>query len=91
MITTQSIVSAFIKSKHGLPTAKQFEATFEGEPFEDQNTSILFIDDRKENVDAARACGLQAIQFKNHKQLVRDLHKYNICNKYFIRIENFII
>ena len=41
MITTQSIVSAFIKSKHGLPTAKQFEATFEGEPFEDQNNNAF--------------------------------------------------
>ena len=41
MITTQSIVAAFIKSKHGLPTAKQFEATFEGEPFEGQNDNAF--------------------------------------------------
>lgn len=34
---------------------------------------ILFIDDRKENVEAARKAGLLAIQFKNAKQLEEDL------------------
>ncbi|MEX0849285.1 MAG: hypothetical protein WD055_03580 [Candidatus Dependentiae bacterium] len=40
---------------------------------------ILFIDDKLENVQSARTCGLLAIQFKNHKQLKRDLHTYGIC------------
>lgn len=34
---------------------------------------ILFIDDKKENVEAARKAGLLAIQFKNAKQLEEDL------------------
>lgn len=34
---------------------------------------ILFIDDKKENVEAARKAGLLAIQFDNAKQLAEDL------------------
>ncbi len=45
----------------------------------DGDKHILFIDDRLENVEAARQCGLLAIQYKNSKQLIRDLHAYNIC------------
>ena len=41
MITTQSIVSAFINSKHGWAVAEQFEATFDGESFEEQNMNAL--------------------------------------------------
>jgi HAD superfamily hydrolase (TIGR01509 family) len=45
----------------------------------DGNKEILFIDDKLENVLSARKCGMLAIQFKNHKQLKRDLHTYGIC------------
>ncbi len=40
---------------------------------------ILFIDDKLENVAAARECGLLAIHFKSAKQLKRELHNYGIC------------
>jgi len=41
MITTQTIVSAFINAKHGWAVAEQFEATFDGEEFEEQNINAL--------------------------------------------------
>ena len=41
MITTQTIVSSFIKTKHGWAVAEQFEATFNGEEFEKQNINAL--------------------------------------------------
>jgi hypothetical protein len=41
MITTRTIVSAFINSKHGWAVSEQFEATFDGEDFEEQNTNAL--------------------------------------------------
>ena len=41
MITTQTIVSAFINSKHGWAVSEQFEATFDGEAFEEQNYNAL--------------------------------------------------
>jgi hypothetical protein len=52
MITTQTIVSAFINSKHGWAVAKQFEATFDGgEPFEEQNyNALLYIRDAVNNI-----------------------------------------
>lgn len=40
---------------------------------------LLFIDDKLENVNAARKAGLLAIHFKNPKQLRSALHKYGIC------------
>ena len=40
---------------------------------------ILFIDDKLENVEAARKAGLLAIHFKGHKQLRSALHEYGIC------------
>jgi hypothetical protein len=52
MITTQTIVSAFINSKHGWAVAEQFEATFDGgEPFEKQNyNALLYIRDAARDV-----------------------------------------
>lgn len=44
-----------------------------GEPAE----ATLFIDDRIENVDAARAVGLQAIQYTGHEEFLRTLHSAN--------------
>jgi FMN phosphatase YigB (HAD superfamily) len=40
---------------------------------------ILFIDDKLENVKAARNAGLLAIHYINHKQLLKALHSYDIC------------
>jgi len=52
MITTQTIVSAFINSKHGWAVAEQFEATFDGgEPFEEQNyNALMYIRDAVRDV-----------------------------------------
>lgn len=36
----------------------------------------VFLDDRLENVEAARAYGLHAIQFKSHEQSVKELNQY---------------
>ena len=36
----------------------------------------VFLDDRLENVEAARAYGLHAIQFESHKQGVEELKRY---------------
>lgn len=38
----------------------------------------LFIDDRQDNVDAARALGIEAVQFISPRQLERDLIEYGI-------------
>lgn len=40
--------------------------------------SCLFIDDLKANVEAARAVGMQAIQFQNHGDLVSELAELGI-------------
>lgn len=46
----------------------------------DNDKHILFIDDRLENVEAARAAGLLAIHFEGHKQLRAELRDaYGIC------------
>lgn len=44
-----------------------------------QDKHLLFIDDRLENVEAARKAGLLAIHYKDEKQLKKDLHNYGIC------------
>ena len=41
MITIQKMVSAFIGAKYGSSAAVQFEATFDGEEFEEQNMDVL--------------------------------------------------
>ena len=40
----------------------------------------LFIDDKAENCDAARASGMQAIHFETPAQLVNDLARYGVEN-----------
>jgi putative hydrolase of the HAD superfamily len=40
--------------------------------------ATLFIDDRIENVEAARAAGLQAIQYSSHEEFLRTFHKAHI-------------
>ena len=37
--------------------------------------SILFLDDREDNILAARAFGMQAIQYLNHEDFLRDMHQ----------------
>lgn len=39
-----------------------------------QPENILFIDDRWDNIKAARACGMHAIYFKNATQLLKEFH-----------------
>jgi FMN phosphatase YigB (HAD superfamily) len=38
----------------------------------------LFIDDRAENVEAARALGMQALQFTSVQKLAADIKSYNL-------------
>ena len=42
---------------------------------------ILFTDDRLDNIEAARACGIQAIQFSSEAQLINDLRKLGIASE----------
>ena len=37
--------------------------------------TILFIDDKAENTQAAEAAGLQAIRYDDHEQFVREMHR----------------
>jgi FMN phosphatase YigB (HAD superfamily) len=39
---------------------------------------VIFVDDKKKNVDAANACGLDGIRFTSAKQLKQDLEKRRI-------------
>ena len=41
-------------------------------------TTGLFIDDKSENCDAARASGMKAIHFETPAQLVNDLAQYGV-------------
>jgi hypothetical protein len=41
MKSLDQIIKAIINSEHGWAVADQFEATFNGEPFEEQNSSAL--------------------------------------------------
>ena len=41
MKTLDQVVKALINSEHGWAVADQFEATFNGEPFEEQNSNAL--------------------------------------------------
>lgn len=62
---------------HNLGLAKPDERIYRhaitavGEPAE----AILFIDDRPENVEAARTLGIQSIQYTSHEDFVREFHK----------------
>ena len=40
-MTILEIATAIVKAEHGWAVAEQFEATFEGEPFEEQNVNAL--------------------------------------------------
>lgn len=67
---------------HSLGIAKPDERIYRhaiaavGEPA----AATLFIDDRVENVDAARAVGLQAIQYTSHEDFLREFHKANFTS-----------
>lgn len=41
-------------------------------------TTVLFIDDKQYNIDAAATVGIRGIHFKNVKQLIRELKKHSI-------------
>ena len=62
---------------HNLGIAKPDERIYRhaiaavGEPA----TATLFIDDRLENIQAARALGLQAIQYTSHEDFLREFQK----------------
>lgn len=60
------------------PHVKFFEQIIENNNFDLNTTHVIFIDDKKANVKAARKTGMIGIQFKNPKQLERDLKKLGI-------------
>ena len=37
--------------------------------------SILFVDDKMENIEAARAAGMQAIQYRDHDSFEREMEE----------------
>lgn len=65
---------------HRLGVAKPDERIYRhaiadvGEPAQ----ATLFVDDRIENIEAARAVGLHAIQYTNHEEFLRAFHDSNI-------------
>lgn len=46
--------------------------------YDPEHKKVIFIDDKKENVQSARSVGLQAIRFKNPSQLICQLDKMGI-------------
>lgn len=46
--------------------------------FNIQAEQSIFIDDNKKNIDAANALGINGIQFKSPKQLIKQLKQFNI-------------
>lgn len=61
--------------KPSLEYFKQYMATYNP----DGTKTIIFIDDRLDNVQAARTSGMVGIHFKNAKQLRQELKKLNIA------------
>ncbi len=60
---------AHVAFSHRLKMAKPDAAIYlhSAEGLGEESAAILFIDDRKENVDAARGAGMQAIQYADHE------------------------
>jgi hypothetical protein len=51
MVTTVELIASYINSKHGWAVAEQFESTFNGESFDEQNFNALkYIKDTINNV-----------------------------------------
>jgi hypothetical protein len=51
MVTTVELIASYINSKHGWAVAEQFESTFNGESFDEQNFNALkYIKDTVNNV-----------------------------------------
>ncbi len=62
---------------HRLNTAKPDPAiyTHAAEGLGVAPAAVLFLDDREENIRAAEACGMQAIQYLNHADFLHDMHR----------------
>ena len=41
---------------------------------------ILFVDDREENIEAARAAGMVAVQYSGHKEFVETMERMGLRN-----------
>ena len=68
---SQVVTRGTDKFKKPKPTF--FELYLEKNNLDPKTTRIIFIDDRRKNVKAAQSLGLEALRFKNAKQLRRDL------------------
>ncbi|TET34300.1 hypothetical protein E3J61_02985 [Candidatus Dependentiae bacterium] len=55
------------------PNPKYFEHYLEKNNLDPETTRIIFIDDRRKNIQAANSVGLEGVRFKNATQLRRDL------------------
>lgn len=62
---------------HRLLTAKPDPAiyAYAARGLATEPSQILFIDDRAENIEAARAAGMQAIQYTSHETFLRAMHE----------------
>lgn len=60
------------------PRVEYFQEYIKKNTINLNTTRVIFVDDRKENIDAAQKVGLTAIHFKNPEQLRTDLRKLGI-------------
>ena len=59
------------------PELEIYRAAAEG--LDTPPANILFIDDRAENIAAAHAAGMQAIQYTDHASFVRDMREHGLA------------
>ena len=60
------------------PDPRFFEEYLDNNKIDFKNTRVIFIDDKRKNIRAAKQVGLEAVRFKNAKQLRQDLSKMGI-------------
>ncbi len=79
MDLTKSIVTEFSNGEIiKKPDARFFERYLDKNKIDLEKTSIIFVDDKWDNIRVARSMGFDAILFKNPKQLRIELRKRNI-------------
>lgn len=70
------VVYASNKLRAAKPDADFYKTILETEAVEPGDT--VFIDDRLDNVEAARALGIHAIQFRSYRELINNLQRLNL-------------
>ena len=79
MDLTKSIVTEFSNGEIiKKPDARFFERYLDKNKIDLEKTSVIFVDDKWDNVRVARSMGFDAIRFKNPQQLRIELRKRNI-------------